>query len=57
MLPNCCAKIDLKRALKLNTGAAMKKDLMERITAKIVVLETYFFIVKLGQKIEIHRKI
>ena len=35
----------------------MKKDLMERITAKIVVLETYFFIVKLGQKIEIHIKI
>ena len=35
----------------------MKKDLMERITAKIVVLGAYFFIVKLGQKIEIHRKI
>ena len=30
---------------------------MERITAKIVVLGAYFFIVKLGQKIEIHRKI
>ena len=35
----------------------MKKDLMERIAAKIVVLGAYFFIVKLGQKIEIHRKI
>ena len=35
----------------------MLPKLMERITAKILFLGAYFFIVKLGQKIEIHIKI